>query len=195
MRLFYSKASPYARMTRILVIELGLQDDVTLVPMHPFDNPPELLSANPLGKVPVLVTEHQVLCDSGLICDYLWALARTTEDVTVDWLARQRRALAVGMLDVAVAWRQDKMRPESQQSEFWQNRYRAALQRTLSHIESEMGVKSWPEFPAIESIALLCALDYLDFRHPEFSVEIPNISRWRRPLSQHPSVKATVPCD
>lgn len=178
-----------------MVIELGLQDAVTLLPMHPFDNPPELLSANPLGKVPVLVSEHQALCDSGLICDYLWALSRATEDVMVDWPARQRRALAVGMLDVAVAWRQDKMRPESQQSAFWQNRYRAALQRTLSHIESEMGVKPWPEFPAIESIALLCALDYLDFRHPEFSVEIPNISRWRRPLSQLPSVKATAPCD
>lgn len=195
MQLFYSEASPYARMVRILVCEFALLDRVNFVRVHPFDNPPALLAANPLGKVPVLVTEHDVLCDSALICDYLLTFAKRDASEILNWSSRRRRALAVGMIDVAVAWRQDRMRPQSQQSDFWQTRYRTALARTLNVIANEMQQTPWPAFPAMESVALLCALEYLSFRHPDFSIAFDVLTNWKAGMDNRTSVIETRPCD
>ena len=58
MKLYFSKTSPYARKVRIAIEELGLADQVEEILADPFAPTAELLEANPLSKVPTLVTER-----------------------------------------------------------------------------------------------------------------------------------------
>ncbi|WP_335917624.1 glutathione S-transferase N-terminal domain-containing protein [Shewanella chilikensis] len=70
MQLYYSTASPYARVVRVIARELGLALDEKLV--NPFDNSDELLSVNPLGKIPcLLLDDGAALFDSEVIARYL----------------------------------------------------------------------------------------------------------------------------
>src|SRR5262245_48871175 len=72
MKLYFSKTSPYARKVRVAIEELGLGELVEEVVADPFNPSPELLAANPLSKVPTLVTDRgEALPDSQLILDYL----------------------------------------------------------------------------------------------------------------------------
>src|SRR5689334_664548 len=72
MKLYFSKTSPYARKVRIAIEELGLADQVEEIVADPFAPTAELLEANPLSKVPTLVTErNEAVPDSRLILDYL----------------------------------------------------------------------------------------------------------------------------
>src|SRR5215472_11522219 len=72
MKLYVTAASPYARITRIVVHEKGLADRVrvlmvkTRVPDSPY------YKINPSGRVPYLVRDDGVgMEDSGLIAAYL----------------------------------------------------------------------------------------------------------------------------
>ena len=74
MKLFHAAASPFVRKVMITAHELGLVDRMELVqhPSTPLAPNPELIAANPVGRVPALVTEDAgVLFDSRVICRYL----------------------------------------------------------------------------------------------------------------------------
>src|SRR4051812_24839467 len=76
MKLFYSPNSPYARKCRVVAIEKGLADQITFVKVDPWDNSPELLKVNPLGRVPALMTDAgMALCESPIICEYFDSLS------------------------------------------------------------------------------------------------------------------------
>src|SRR5690606_317649 len=73
---YYPATSPYARKVRIAALEKGLGDRITLHALDPLQDPPELLAANPLAKVPcLLLDDGTVLVDSPVICEYLDSLA------------------------------------------------------------------------------------------------------------------------
>ena len=55
MRLFHTPGSPYARIARMAVIELGLQDRIDLVETTLRDSSAVLLPYSPVGRVPALV--------------------------------------------------------------------------------------------------------------------------------------------
>ena len=57
MQLFYSPTSPYARKCRVVARERGLMADIEETACSPYDNPPELQSKNPIGKVPALILD------------------------------------------------------------------------------------------------------------------------------------------
>ena len=57
MKLFSSNASPYARKVRVVIAEKNLGSLVEEVVVDIYADPAELLAANPLGKVPALVTD------------------------------------------------------------------------------------------------------------------------------------------
>jgi hypothetical protein len=52
MKLFYNRPSPYARKVLVFIHEKKLADAVDLVAVDPWTDPPELLAATPLAKVP-----------------------------------------------------------------------------------------------------------------------------------------------
>ena len=195
MKLFYSPPSPYARTARILHRELELS--VEEVQCHPFDNPPELIEANPLGKVPCLVpAEGEMIFDSLVIAEYFNALPGPKDmfaGVHGNWPNRTLLALCIGLLDSAVAWQQDKMREPAQQSGFWQERYQNALERGVGFLQQRLTLL--PRDFTVVQVYGVCALEYLDFRHPEFGWRhrFESLSNWADSLADRTSLMATRP--
>ena len=173
MRLYYSPASPFARKCRILIREkkmLELIEEVRADPIGGGDG--ELLRANPIGQVPALVDDAGIAwTDSPVICARLDELGGPPKLVPVGsarWEAVRREVLADGILELGVKWRLEVLRPENERSAAWMARWRAGMVRGLDAAEAHAPSADQLD---IGSIALACALTWLDFRHPEI--------RWR----------------
>src|SRR4029078_9455186 len=107
--LHYSAASPFVRKVLVCANELGLADQVELVPTKVVPSEPNLEYArvNPLMKVPSLVLDDGlVLFDSVVICEYLDARAGGGKLFPAPgdarWRALRLHAAANGLLDAAV---------------------------------------------------------------------------------------------
>lgn len=199
MQLFYSVNSPYARKCRVLMIEKGLTSQVTQIPVVLAENPPALLAANPLGKIPTLVKNNGLaLCDSPLICEYLDSLP----SAAAPFFPQERRdhfavlalaALADGLMDAAVELVLQARQPEDKRWPEWITRKQQAILRTVEHISRH-------EFPGdgllnIGTLTLACALAYLHFRHPQIQWEHshPDLDKWLAHVLKRPSFQATMP--
>ena len=74
MKLLYQTHSPYARKVLVAAHEVGLADKLEVVHQEtsPTRRNEDVISLNPLGKVPVLICDDGlVLFDSTVICEYL----------------------------------------------------------------------------------------------------------------------------
>ncbi|MGI2257949.1 glutathione S-transferase N-terminal domain-containing protein [Shewanella sp. GXUN23E] len=166
--LYYSDASPYARMVRVIIDHLQLHH-IQLRSTNPFDNEEAFVDANPLGKVPCLVLgDGSALFDSEVICRYLdveYGQSRLFAPADSHWARHCLWSMLKGMLDSAVALRQEQLRAEEGCSSlFWKARFEQALLRGVRQIEHS-GLLNDDSLTA-ERIALVCLLEYLDFRHP-----------------------------
>lgn len=139
MKLYYSDASPFARKCRVVAIERGLDDQIELLTAMPLDNPDDLLTCNPLGRVPALILDDgMALTDSALICTWLDEQGAGTEMTPASWEGRRDEALATGVMEAAVAMAFEGRRPEAEQSAVWRERRIAAITRTLAFLEEDM---------------------------------------------------------
>ena len=203
MKLFYSHASPYARCCRVLRLEKQLTDRVEELLVDPLQNPAELIVSNPLGKIPcLLLDDGETLYDSTVINDYFNSIGSGPDLLAphkASWQVRKWQALSQGMLDVAVALRIEKTKPEAQQSGFWMERQRAALKRSLATVQADLGKLPGTTDPLSDSnlltLHLVCMLAYLDFRHAELNwqADYDRLGSWYRQQSQRPSLLATAP--
>lgn len=173
MRLFYSPNSPYGRYVRIVLYCHNLETRVEEVKLHPFDNPPELIGCNPLGKVPALQLDcGRSVLDSDVIAQYFdqeLGDGRLSAGPEIDWDALVYRSMVKGLIDCAVLLRGENWRAEREgecASDLLSARHRAAIERTLSYFEQRLEL-STPARPTLANILLTVALAYIDFRHPE----------------------------
>ena len=167
MKLFFNKPSPYARKVRVVAHEKGLADRIEWCEIDPWSDPPELLAASPLGKVPALVADDGTLVtESMLIAEYLDAVGNEPSLLTGDApKIRARVALAQGLIDASFGMVIERRRPEARQWDAWIERLCRAVDRTLPRLEVAES-----RFD-LGDISAACALAYLDFRLPEI--------RWR----------------
>ncbi len=122
MTLHWSPRSPYVRKVMIAAHELGLADRLRTVRTVVGGTAPhrELMRDNPLGKIPTLVLKDGVaVYDSPVICEYLDTL-HDGPKLYPPWPARltalRRQALGDGILDVALGWLSERLRPAERQS-------------------------------------------------------------------------------
>jgi glutathione S-transferase len=201
MKLLYSVTSPYARKVRIVAAEKKLELDV--VTSDPWVENPELLAANPLGKVPALITDDGgSLFDSRVIVEYLDGLSpvhRLIPDNSRDRIAVKRwEALADGLLDAALTARLESMRPDQNESSAKQiARQREKIDVALK--EMQRGIDQ-AEFCVGNSLTLAdiaagCALGYLNLRFPDidWSTRYPALARIYKKLALRASFKDTEP--
>jgi glutathione S-transferase len=198
MRLFSSKTSPYARKVRVAIDELGLGDLVEEADVDPFAPPPDMLAANPLSKIPTLVSERgEALPDSALILDYLMhrksglaTLARGAKR----WEVLRRTQIADGVIDCAVSIRMEKRRPESIHYIPFLDRQTAIIHRALDALNADAGLLAL-QAPGVCEITCGVALGYLDFRLPylEWRREREPLAGWYTVFSQRPSMQKTQP--
>lgn len=198
MKLYYSPTSPYARKTRLVVLEKGLEEAVTLIPCDPFGDPPELIAANVLGKVPTLVLDDgEIVFDSPVICACLDQLGPGPRLIPTSGPARWRvlrgEALADGIVDAAYNIVMERRRPESQRSPEWIERWEREIGRALNEVERTIGHLG--EAPDLADLALGAALGYLDLRLAalDWRKGRPQTTEWFARLAERPSMRATKP--
>lgn len=197
MLLYYTPNSPFARKVRITAIEKGLLDQITLTLCPPSENRPELLAANPLGKIPALVLENgDTVFDSPVICEYLDNLSaknKLTPAHGIERLiVRKTEALADGLMDALVARYLEFMRPEEQRSPIWIGRWESAISRTLESLESG----AFPLPPSIDlgAISLASGLDYINVRYDlKWKEKYIKTAHWLERFTERDSMKQTAP--
>ena len=186
MKLIGSLASPYVRKVRIVMAEKKLDYQFELEDVWGRDN---ILAANPLGKVPVLVLEGgEAVFDSRVIVDYLDT--RSPVSRLIPESSRERtevrtwEALADGMTDAAILARLEQNWPgrsAEQRSAAWTERQMKKIDASLAAISKGVGDKPWCSgiHLSLADIAVGCALGYLDFRFPqiEWRARHPNLAK------------------
>ena len=202
MTLHHSPTSPYVRKVMILLHETGLLDSVTLAasagsPVDPGTMP---VGANPLGKIPALERDDGcTLYDSRVICQYLAAQATKGPALypaaPALWETLTLEATGDGILDAAILMRYETaLRPAEQQFAPWIEGQWQKIARSLSALETRW--MAHLEGPlTMGSIAIGCALPYLDLRHAErnWRAAHPALAAWEAKFAARDSVRATVP--
>lgn len=200
MRLLISPASPYSRKVRIAAQLKGLADRIEEVNVATHDDPPELLEANPLGRIPTLIMENGVaLYDSRVICEALDALG-SSDHLIPQGGARiavlKAQALGDGICDSALPLRylkrdeaEDPARADPAKAE----RLKAQILRGVGAIGPAL--KALPEGITLGHIALACALGYLDYRLADLKWRDgnPEAMNWYMAFANHPAMQATMP--
>lgn len=196
MKLFYSPTSPYVRKVMACAVTRGLDARIEKIPCNPQESPPGLLEANPLSKVPCLVTDDGVaLFDSPVICEYLdsrgEALPLFPSHGAARWRAMKLQAMADGIMDAAVAGRGEQGKPKEAARDATIARFKAAIFRTVDALEADPPHR----LVDIGSLAVACALGYLDLRYASdpWRPNHPKLTAWFEAFSQNPGIAETAP--
>lgn len=99
LKLYQSDLSPYAARVRILAHAKGVKLENVPPPGGSLKSP-EFLAINPLGKIPALDHEGEVLIESEIICEYLEDAFPTPTLRPVDPMARAKVRLLSRMGDL-----------------------------------------------------------------------------------------------
>jgi glutathione S-transferase len=189
-------ASPYARKVLVVAAERGLTDQISREIANPHTRPQELVTANPLSKVPTLIADDgTVHIDSLAICFYLDSLGDSPPLVPLTgqdrWPVLQRHALAHGIMDCSVTRRVESQRAAEPDRTAWMDRQFQTTCRVLDRFEAS--IDSFGTGVALDTITLACALSYLDFRFPAdaWRTRRPRLDAWHRSFEKRPSMQLT----
>lgn len=174
MMLRTSKTSPYVRKVLIVAALTGLGDRIETVDADLADPADDLITQNPLGKIPALVLDDGTcLFDSRVIAAYLDGLvggAGLYPEGDALWPALRLQALADGICDAAVLEvYETRMRTPETFHQPWVDRQRGKVDRALATLDDAPPV--WTGRPTIGDVALACALGMQDLRFE---------GRWRK---------------
>lgn len=190
MKLYFNKPSPYARKVRVVVHEKQLVGRIDWQEVDPWADPPSLLAATPIGKVPALVTgDGMLITESSTIAEYLDGVGSGASLLAGNRMeVLSRAALAQGLIDAAFGIVIERRRPAERQWSGWLERLRRAVDRTLPHIKVEA------ERFDLGDISMACALAYLDFRLPEIAWRDSHLllAAWLDTANRRPSMVATA---
>jgi glutathione S-transferase len=170
MKLYYSPTSPFVRKVMVCALELGLADrlEKETTNVGPIDRNQSVIPVNPLAQVPSAVTDDGLaIHDSRVICEYLDSLAGGNRlfpaPGNARWRALTEQSTADGLLDAALLGRYERARPAEKQYEAWHagqmDKIRTALNQCNAWVPM-LGARV-----DIGTIAIGCALGYLDFRY------------------------------
>ncbi len=197
MQLYYSEFSPYSRKVRMVLVELGMQDSVSLQPIAVRQADPGFAAVNPLFRIPALVVrEGFTLFDRPVIAEYVIASKPGQNVVPASgeprFIALRLQAVADGIIDALIPRRNESLRPAERQSPedmvLWKRSSDAGLDWLEGQVASLDGVH-------IGAIAVAATLGYLDIRfpHEDWRAAHPKLAAWFAVFSQRPSFKSTVP--
>ncbi|RUR29485.1 glutathione S-transferase [Vreelandella andesensis] len=198
MQLFLNATSPYARLARIILLEKGLADDVTLRWCDPWADDSGLLAVNPAGRIPALVTDDgTTLSESMLIAVYLDSVSPGVPMMPASQLVDVLHLAGLGqnLMDAAfatvIARKHDGA--EIDQRELGRRRQRA-IQRITQQLGDELHENQLTPSITLGEIATAVALDYLAFRLPEvnWKKEHPALQEWHAAVITRDSFQQTA---
>jgi len=179
MKLHFSALSPYARKCRIIA---RLKDlDVEEIAASSDGANGYAAHVNPLGKIPVLeVTDKVVLYDSPVICEYLDSRNDPILPASGDgrWHELRLHALGDGLSDAVYNYRYEIVRDDVLHWDSQIQRHETAIRLAVKALENSMDGLGVPW--TFGNIAIVCALDYADFRagHIDWRSLAPNLAQW-----------------
>lgn len=201
MKLYYSPTSPYVRKVTVLAQETGLDAKIERLAASttPVNQNPDVAKANPVAKVPTLVTDDGLhLFDSRVICEYLDTLHDKAKFFPAAgkarWVALREQALGDGLLDAALLVRYEGfLRPEDKRWSDWADGQMKKVRGALAEIE-----KLAPTFGDrvdIGTVTIACALGYMDFRYSDMGwrKDYPQAAAFADRMFARPSFKSSVP--
>ena len=195
-KLLYSPASPYSAKVRMAAAYAGIELAGAIV--ETAAQPADLIAANPLGKIPVLITDGgEAVYDSRAITQYLNRLAgnslfprKSGKRTTAEGL----EALADGIADCLLAHVYERRsRPEELVHQPWLDKQWAKAIRALDHLNEnppKLGKKT-----NAGHIALRSTLGYLDLRFSgKWEKGRGKLRRWAERFDKKfPELKAFLP--
>ncbi|MDY8109740.1 glutathione S-transferase N-terminal domain-containing protein [Fulvimarina sp. 2208YS6-2-32] len=196
MRLLGTSASPFVAKVRMAAVLCGIElEFVSAETMEPSDT---LLSANPLGKVPVLTTEtgDQVF-DSSVICEMLDRMSgNQLIPQTLDAFTRTRtfEAAASGVKDALIlCLYEERFRPEDKRHAAWTERQMAKAERGLAWLEAHLDDLN--EDPSVAYCALAALVGWMDLRFAgKVASQAPKVRAWTDAFfAAHPELAAVKP--
>jgi glutathione S-transferase len=194
-KILYSPASPFAAKARMVAAHVGYAFEAVLTKTD--DIPADLIAANPLGKIPALVTDDgKGIFDSKVITQFLNRASggkALPKNAAKRLEAEMLESLADGIGDCAIACVYERrQRPEDKVYQPWIDKQWAKVTRGLDHLET-----SAPKLPAkihAGHIALAANLAYLNLRFPEWSKGRPKLKRWLKKFTdKFPELGALLP--
>ena len=173
--------SPFSRKVKIAAIVLGLEDRIVPEFADPLKADDTLRQQNPLGKMPTMLLEDGgIIYDSVVILDYLDGLAGGGKIIPVDPVLRREaltlQALGDGIMDAAILIvYEGRHRPAEKHHEPWLDYQRGKIVRALAALDAKPPVAE----PNVGTIALACALGYLDWRKQvDWRMQCPSLVTW-----------------
>jgi glutathione S-transferase len=195
-KILYSPASPYSSKVRMSAAFAGF--DAEHVKVDTNAPPAVLTGSNPLGKIPVLVTDDGIaVYDSVAIMQFLNrdrknALFPRSPAKRLE--AERLEALADGICDCALAVRYETtLRPAEFQYPGWIDKQWAKVLAALDHLEANP-----PKLPAKihgGHIALAACLGYLALRFEgKWERGHPKVRRWKKRFEEkYPALAKLMP--
>jgi glutathione S-transferase len=183
LTLRFSPASPFVRKVRIGAALAGLAREIEIVAAEVTDPTDVLRKQNPLGKIPALMLEDgTALYDSRVILEYLDHRAGGGRIVPRDPAARiealRLQALGDGISEAALLQiYEQRWRAEDRRDARWVAHQAGKVERAFAVLEQAPP----PLIPMIHvgTIAIACALGYLDFRFGgRWRENHPRLVRW-----------------
>jgi len=195
MKLLMTPTSPYARKARVIIAEKSINCEQVVV--APWDDDPQVLAANPLRKVPALLTDDgHTLLDSRVICAYLDGQGEAMfypEVADKRVLVESRAALVEGAMDSLLAIiMAGRAAPDMQLSGSWKNWLMDKAKRTLALLEKDIAGRSGFD---ISDIACYSFLDFWLFRmgDMDWRPNYPQMAAWFEKTAGRPSITVTDP--
>lgn len=177
-----SPASPFGRKVKLAAAVLGFYDRIEAQESDTNDPADTLRQQNPLGKIPILITEDgMALYDSRVAVEYLDHLAgggKVLPQGANRFEVLQLQALADGIMDASILRTYEKrFRPEELQHAPWLEHQEGKVNRALTVLEQDP--PKLGESLNAGQIALACALGYLDLRFAgEWRSNHPKLVAW-----------------
>lgn len=200
MKLLGTPTSPYVRKVRLMLLEKNIPHEYLIDP--PREPGSLVVRVNPLGRIPALILDDETcVFDSPVIAEYVDSLNDNPILIPRDnALARMRvkrwEALADGIMDSAIAVRNERIRPEEKQEPGNVTLHNNAISRALDYASISLGNDAWVngEEISLGDLALFSTLVYLDLRQPErdWRTPHPNLAYLFDQIAQRPSAKTSL---
>ncbi|WP_024586177.1 glutathione S-transferase [Aliihoeflea sp. 2WW] len=195
-RLLYSPASPYSAKVRMAAVHTGYALESETVDTNA--DPEKLLKANPLGKIPCLVTdEGDGIHDSRVIMQYIGRETGNTlypRNAAKRLEAERLEAIADGICDCLLAHVYERrFRPEEKIHLPWLERQWSKATRALDEL-NENPPKLTKKITG-GHIALRATLGYLALRFDgQWERGRPKLTRWAKRFDERfPEIAAELP--
>lgn len=202
MKLYYGTSSPYVRKVVIAAQECGLDGQIERIDTFPWDKDTTYGGVNPVGKVPALITdEGQVIYDSPVIVEYLDSLHNGNKLIPLSGRDRYEimriAALADGMMDAVILLYSELVRrPEDLQWDFWKQRMRNTVARSLDVLETDAATFDATKAD-LAQITTAVGVGWIEFRLAILGIDFrdgrPKLSAWFDAFSERPSMQQSMP--